>query len=159
MRSRREKALALKEAGYSLYSRKLGSSGRQYAITDWLLYHDFLPTPTHSDRLTAGCKKCKPGQTQHLATAVRPKNMEGYLNPEFTERMMGFPAGWSSINSCDATPELMSFDTLPKYVDKAIDNEDVPNRRKRLGAIGNAVVPHVAAVAIEIGLWVSWAIE
>ncbi|MDJ0678368.1 MAG: hypothetical protein QNJ18_00730 [Xenococcaceae cyanobacterium MO_167.B52] len=116
-----------------------------------------LPTPKHSDRITAGVKKCKARQQQHLSASIRKvltidKNDNRLLNPEFVEAIMGFPLGWTDteIENIDLPPpSLMTLNKLSNYIDQGL-TEDKPNLRTRLGQLGNGIVPQVGAIAFEI---------
>jgi DNA (cytosine-5)-methyltransferase 1 len=46
-------------------------------------------------------------------------------------------------------PYLMTLEDLPQLLPYATDSEQVANRKERLEALGNAVVPHVAAIALQ----------
>jgi site-specific DNA-cytosine methylase len=67
-----EKVLRLKEKGLPLMTRSEGDNSRQYSITDWMIYHDLLPTPTgqevehpEAELTETNRRKSKTGKTSH----------------------------------------------------------------------------------------------
>jgi DNA (cytosine-5)-methyltransferase 1 len=108
------------------------------------------PTPTVGT--SGGGKLC--GGTGHLNMLRDALGYEearklsagngGQLNPAWVEQLMGFPAGWTSLE-CDVVAEWTGWPALmgeeqypyepPRTVTKCAD------RAKRLKALGNAVVP------------------
>ena len=97
------------------------------------------PTPRAEDSESCGAHR---GQPDTLTTAVK-------LSPDWVEWLMGWPVGWSSLESLqDAT--VGGWDVDPG------DTGEVPrttggcaNRRARLRAIGNGQVPRCAAEAFS----------
>jgi site-specific DNA-cytosine methylase len=71
----------------------------------------------------------------------------GQLNADWTERLMGFPDGWTDadrdgVDTASRYPEAWldeSWDTIPRVVEKQ------KHRRQRIKGLGNAVVPQVTA--------------
>jgi site-specific DNA-cytosine methylase len=71
----------------------------------------------------------------------------GQLNADWTERLMGFPDGYTDIDRDDIDTANRypaawlddSWDTIPRVVEKQA------NRRARIKALGNAVVPQITA--------------
>jgi len=90
---------------------------------------------------------------KNIQTAVN-----GTLNPDWVECLQGFPIGWTDIDCDEPEPwpgwpagmGAEQFDYEPPRTCK-----NVPNRAKRLKALGNAVVPQQAlpllAAIVEIG--------
>ncbi len=83
-----------------------------------------------------------------LETAVG----SGMLNPDWVELLLGLPIGWSDINCVQAgvwpgwpalLPENKEQDMQYAYEPPRVIT-DSPNRRQRLTALGNAVVPQQA---------------
>lgn len=101
------------------------------------------PTPTASEYKRRGPNS----KQQGLSTIEPPVN--GQLNPDWVEWLMGWPIGWTRI-------EPIELDWRDWSIDPA-DNNEIPrvsqpieNRVSRLKAIGNGQVPTVAAVAWDI---------
>jgi site-specific DNA-cytosine methylase len=71
----------------------------------------------------------------------------GQLNADWVERLMGYPDRWTDIDTDGVGYENRypaawldgSWDTIPRLAGKR------KNRRQRLKALGNAIVPQVAA--------------
>ncbi len=72
MQRNNKKVLETKRLGLPFRSRKLGDSTRNYSLLDWMYYYDQI---TEEDRKS------------------------GRLNPLFAEWFMGFPAGWTDVES------------------------------------------------------------
>lgn len=98
-------------------------------------------------------RNCSNGAGEHgdggrnIQTAVN-----GTLNPDWVECLQGFPLGWTDIDCDEPEPwpgwpagmGAEQFDYEPPRTCK-----NVPNRAKRLKALGNAVVPQQAAPIFE----------
>jgi len=91
------------------------------------------------------------------------------LNPVFVEAMMGFPTGWTELKPSEQLANLTDSDEksnqpppgakqthadyllrhadLEAFLPCATDTNNIPYRRERLEALGNAVVPAQAALA------------
>jgi DNA (cytosine-5)-methyltransferase 1 len=70
--------------------------------------------------------------------------VEGLLNPDWVEWLMGYPAGWTN-------PDFDSPDKNYPGENYLSDEPDIPrittqkkNRVKRIECLGNAIVPQVA---------------
>jgi hypothetical protein len=85
-----------------------------------------------------------------LETAVKlwpTAKTSGQLNADWTERLMGYPDGWTDVDKADIDraekyPQAWldgSWDTIPRTVVKQ------ECRRQRIKGLGNAVVPQVTA--------------
>jgi site-specific DNA-cytosine methylase len=61
----------------------------------------------------------------------------------------GFRRGDDGFSSGIHRPYLMPPEDVSKWLPIATDTGDIPNRKQRLQALGNAVVPHVAAIALR----------
>lgn len=68
---------------------------------------------------------------------------KGPLNPGWVEWLMGFPSGWTDLD-CEQ-PQPHAWDREPGERVK----QGVPRRRERLTALGNALVPQVAAFVVS----------
>lgn len=142
------------------------------------LAHSVLwPTPTSGDAKAAGSRNVQ-GSLAHAGTSLTDaasdekgsaaagqrrrqlsERVAGLkLSPDWVEWLMGWPVGWSSLESLqDAT--VGGWDVDPG------DTGEVPrttggcaNRRARLRAIGNGQVPQCAAAAFRLlaesdGFW------
>ncbi|MBL7006364.1 MAG: hypothetical protein ISR78_04705 [Spirochaetia bacterium] len=102
------------------------------------------PTPTAADSTKGGKVSPRPGAMGLSETTG------GQLNPDWVEWLMGWPIGWSSLD------QLGNID-FPTWQSDPADTGDVPrvgknipNRAKRLKAIGNGQVPQVVAIAFSI---------
>ncbi len=72
------------------------------------------------------------------------------LNPEFVEQMMGFPVGWTSLRVQKTDQAyLLSPTEVMAEIPSATDSIPIPNRKERLQALGNAVVPQCAAIVLQ----------
>jgi hypothetical protein len=102
------------------------------------------PTPTATDSIKGGNVSPRPGAMGLSETTG------GQLNPDWVEWLMGWPIGWSSLQPIDSD-EILSWDTDPADSGEIPRvGVKIPNRAKRLKAIGNGQVPAVAAIAFSI---------
>jgi hypothetical protein len=75
---------------------------------------------------------------------------KGQLNPDWVEWLMGWPIGWSSLDPLEKL-EFPSWKTDPADSGEVPRvGVKIPNRSKRLKAIGNGQVPQVATIAFSI---------
>lgn len=99
-------------------------------------------TPTAGDGKDAGSRNAK-GSAAHMGVSLtdqattgdstgRSQSSTRKLNPRFVEWLMGFPIGWTERDST-GDPKVAAM----------------RDRRARLAALGNAVVPDQAAEAIR----------
>lgn len=137
-----------------------------------------LPTPKAIDGEHPGISSHKTGQTLHLSAAVNlatpqardwkgnsgkgyterggNKNLPTQLNtgrklsPSFVEFMMGFPIDWTNLDVDKVDePFLMHPSEVVESLPYSTDTEKIAHRKERLQALGNAVVPHCAAIALS----------
>ncbi len=92
-----------------------------------------------------------------LRTAVEklPAPQSGQLNPAWVEWLMGFPKGWSSLEPLDEliwsdwTQDPADLDPEhPLYIPRVVTVK-VPDRAKRLAALGDGQVPQCMAAAVK----------
>jgi hypothetical protein len=122
-----------------------GASGH-YKLRDHVqpVNQRYWPTPTQADAMGGPGNSGRAGG-DNLRTVA-----SGALNPDWVEWLMGWPVGWTSLES------LEFANIKPWSVDPA-DTSEVPriakgiaNRVARLKAIGNGQVPAVVALAWHI---------
>jgi hypothetical protein len=117
------------------------------------------PTPTVQDAANNG------GPSQHLRNS-KPLNAEagGALSPDWVEWLMGQPIGWTSLDplpaadfaewqrKIDAGEWWRDDPSLKRSSGELVPRTTpgVPNRAKRLRAIGNGQVPSCAVLAWRI---------
>jgi site-specific DNA-cytosine methylase len=135
-----------------LHNRKGASAtsgdGLSTAVKMW-------PTPTQRDwKDTPGMSLTGTNpdgstrdRTDRLAGAVYAGSAQlGSLNPDWVERLMGFPVGWTDLSE---GRNVESIDYRKEWVDGSWEDGIprtafmIPNRAKRLKQLGNAVVPQV----------------
>lgn len=83
-----------------------------------------------------------------LGRAVGPSQQEGALNPDWVEQLLGFPEGWTDIERDEVNRQQFHRRMFPAgkgVVQYCWESPRLTKRkeyrRKRLKAIGNAVVP------------------
>lgn len=81
-----------------------------------------------------------------LGRAVGPSLEGGGLNPDWVEWLMGFPVGWTVPSLTRADLRAHGWATEPSLPRVA---RGVSQRRQRLTALGNAVVPDAAVWALH----------
>ena len=109
-----------------------------------------LPTPTKSDG--SGGPGTTPKRTggKNLRTVASEIEGNGRLNPNFVEWMMGLPLGWSDPHVTN--DRLVAH---PGWRDGApcamtVPDRAVPDRGRRIQALGNGLVPQVADLALDL---------
>lgn len=115
------------------------------------------PTPRASEWKGTGplgSKSHKHRVERHYldATVQEVEQASGPLNPAWVEWLMGFPTGWTDLEVPDEELEPhpgwrsdpADSGRLPRLL------RGVPSARERLKALGNAVVPQVAAWAARL---------
>jgi hypothetical protein len=81
------------------------------------------------------------------AVTIYPQEKEyGFLNPEWVEAMVGLPLGWTDLSVCEITRENQNkwpaFMGQEQYEwEPPRTCEKIPNRAKRLKALGNICIP------------------
>ena len=98
------------------------------------------PTPLARDYKDNGTRTNYARQRPGGEGPALPRAAGGPLNPAWVEWLMGFPVGWTDLGN-DA-PEPHAW-TTGEPVPRTAQN--VPKRRERLTALGNAVVPPIPA--------------
>lgn len=84
-----------------------------------------------------------------VAHVMREAQIEGHgqLNPAWVEQLMGYPDGWTDPD-CDEPTPWMGWPARPGEEQHAFEHPrtvvGMPNRAKRLKALGNSVVPQQA---------------
>lgn len=127
-------------------------------VTLWATPH------AHEPRL--GYQRRRPGAkgtqisltTQVLEVAGKaPVNGKSVaaLNPDWVEPLMGMPVGWTQpegdrqdIDPVQHWPMGQGVEQHEWEPPRVVQHKDSPNRRKRLMALGNAVVPQQAMLAL-----------
>lgn len=90
------------------------------------------------------------GEENDLPNQVKQSAATGQLNPDWTEWLMGWPIGWTSLEP------ITELDWRDWSIDPADEGElprvetGIQNRIGRLKAIGNGQVPQAAAMAWQI---------
>lgn len=106
------------------------------------------PTPSAGDNRDRGHvgmpaidRRIAKGKQLNLSMTVSTER--GALSPDWTEWLMGWPIGWTDINCTEPGP-VYGWESEPAIPRIGLG---IPNRSKRLTAIGNGVVTAQAAFA------------
>ena len=110
--------------------------------------HIKWPTPTTRDYKGARSPEAmaKTGRnpdTNSLCDATENKDIQGKLNADWVEWLMGFPVGWSDLKAIPGV--ALSWDREPEGLPRVCEKQEY--RALRLKGIGNAQVPQCAAAA------------
>ena len=108
------------------------------------------PTVKASANERTGSTQYTPG-SMHSAVlgdiVAENEGKRGQLNPAWVEQLMGYPDGWTDPD-CDEPGPWMGWPARPGEEQHAFEHPrtvvGLPNRAKRLKALGNAVVPQQA---------------
>lgn len=108
------------------------------------------PTVKASANERTGSTQYKPG-SMHSAVlgdiVAENEGKRGQLNPAWVEQLMGYPDGWTDPD-CDEPGPWMGWPARPGEPQYEYEHPrtvvGMPNRAKRLKALGNAVVPQQA---------------
>ncbi len=97
------------------------------------------PTPTTRDHKDTGDSVANGTVPVNslLGRAVEPSRERGALNPDWVEWLMNCPIGWTDVTKPQPGP-LYGWESEPAIPRVGLG---IPNRAKRLTALGNAVVP------------------
>ena len=93
---------------------------------------------------------------ERVGEDARKKLCSGSLNPAWVEILMGFPLGWTDVD-CEEPkpwpgwPALMGEHQHPYEPPRT--GVQIPDRAKRLKALGNSVVPIQALPFFEAITW------
>lgn len=103
------------------------------------------PTPTSRDYKDTGDSIANGTVPVNglLGRAVGPTRERGALSPDWVEWLMNLPEGWTDVTRDEVGP-IHSWEQEPDIPRIGLG---IPNRSKRLTALGNAVVPAQAAFA------------
>ncbi len=108
------------------------------------------------------------GGPRGSASPSLPTQAKGALNPLWVEALMGYPEGWTDPTRADIPRRLWPHDwpappdlehgspQHPGEPSRTVVARTVPHRARRVGALGDSVVPQCAAVALQL-LWASQA--
>lgn len=118
-------------------SKSLGN-GLATSVKNW-------PTPKAGKPEGYSSGGFRPTLAQQVTGEPKPKH--GQLNPDWVEMLMGFPCGWTNVDCDDPTPwpgwpAGLGTQQYPYEPPRTVFK--MPNRAKRLKALGNAVVPQQA---------------
>ena len=106
-----------------------------------------LPTPTRSDG--SGGPGTSPKRTggKNLRTVVAEHEGNARLNPEFVEWMMGLPIRWTDPSIPRGA--VIPHDGWGGEHPPMTTGRKIPDRAKRIRALGNGLVPQCAMVALD----------
>jgi hypothetical protein len=119
----------------------LGGMAQERDVEQW-------PTPT-KDASNERTQPYEQGGTS-LSTAVKDEDKPGQLDPDWVEWLMGWPIGWTSAEPLESIKPLSwgidpgSTGEVPRT------SRNIPNRVKRIEAIGDGQVPAAVALAVSL---------
>lgn len=113
-----------------------------------------FPTPVASGKLCGGTRDFEKLHVLHAAGVIseeerRSMSNGGCLNPDWVEWLMGYPIGWTDTDTEPAAVIGWGADPADSG-DISRVRERRKNDRKRLHALGNAIVPQVAELIWEM---------
>jgi hypothetical protein len=119
-------------------------------------YRKAIPTPTANDAKNS-LTKSQIGRGTLTADLVE-SGIRGQLSPDWVERLMGYPDGWTDIERENVDMENYypaawvdgSWDTIPRVA------TGIKNRTNRLKGLGNAVVPQIPELLCKMIMRAVW---